>query len=214
MADEIIDFYKKAKEPEESQKPVEEQKETSVPEIPKSDEPFDRFLLELAEKLQKEKVITEKQQETFVEQIKEPVSTDPNENDPFKKFIGSFANILKEDELVNREENIKEATISFINKLKEQPDEPFIIKDENIVKFKQKKYLPPKIAKKVQKLPQPVKKEEPVVAEQTTDPVKEDPKEENTYVKELKTSDKTNKKITEKIKSVSDIKSIVEKLHS
>lgn len=211
MADEIIDFYKKAKEPEEPQKPIEEQKETPVPEIPKPDEPFDRFLLELAEKLQKEKVITEKQQETFVEQIKEPVSTDPNENDPFKKFIGSFANILKEDELVNREENIKEATISFINKLKEQPDEPFIIQDEVIIKPKQKKYLPPKIAKKVQKLPQPLKKEEPVVAEQADEPVKEETKEENTYVKELKTTDKTNKKIPEKIKSVSDIKSIVEK---
>lgn len=211
MADEIIDFYKKAKEPEEPQKPIEEQKETPVPEIPKPDEPFDRFLLELAEKLQKEKVITEKQQETFVEQIKEPVSTDPNENDPFKKFIGSFANILREDELVNREENIKEATISFINKLKEQPEEPFIIQDEILTKSKKQKYLPPKIAKKVQKLPQPVKKEEPVVAEQADEPVKEEPKDENSYVKELKTADKTNKKITEKIKSVSDIKSIVEK---
>jgi hypothetical protein len=211
VADEIIDFYKKAKEQEEPQKPIEEQKETPVPEIPKPDEPFDRFLLELAEKLQKEKVITEKQQETFVEQIKEPVSIDPNENDPFKKFIGSFANILKEDELVNREENIKEATINFINKLKEQPDEPFIIKDEQLVKSKKQKYLPPKIAKKVQKLPQPVKKEEPVVEEQADELVKEEPKDENKYVKELKTADKTNKKLPEKVKSVSDIKSIVEK---
>lgn len=207
MSDEIINFYKKAKEPEESQKPIEEQKETPVPEIPKPDEPFDRFLLELAEKLQKEKVITEKQQETFVEQIKEPVSTNPNENDPFKKFIGSFANILKEDELVNREENIKEATINFINKLKEQPEEPFVIKDEVIVKAKQQKYLPPKIAKKVQKLPQPIKKEEPVVAEQADEPVRD----ENAYVKELITTDKTNKKLPEKVKNVSDIKSIVEK---
>ena len=207
MSDEIIEFYKKVKEPEESQKPIEEQKETQVPEIPKTDEPFDRFLLELAEKLQKEKVITEKQQETFVEQIKEPVSTNPNENDPFKNFIGSFANILKEDELVNREENIKEATINFINKLKEQPEEPFVIKDEIIVKAKQKKYLPPTIAKKVQKLPQPVKKEEPVVEEQADEPVRD----ENAYVKELKTSDKTNKKLPEKVKNVSDIKSIVEK---
>lgn len=212
MSDEIIDFYKKAKEPEEPQKSIEEQKETPVPEIPKPDEPFDRFLLELAEKLQKEKVITEKQQETFVEQIKEPVSTDPNENDPFKKFIGSFANILKQDELVTREENIKEATISFINKLKEQPDEPFIIKDEPVIKTKKQKYLPPKIAKKVQNLPQPNKQEKPLVAEQTDELVKEEPKNnENQYVKELKTADKVNKKIPEKIKSVSDIKSIVEK---
>lgn len=207
MSDEIINFYKKAKEPEESQKPIEEQKEISVPEIPKPDEPFDRFLLELAEKLQKEKVITEKQQETFVEQIKEPVSTNPNENDPFKNFIGSFANILKEDELVNREGNIKEATINFINKLKEQPEEPFVIKDEVIVKAKQQKYLPPKIAKKVQKLPPPIKKEEPVVAEQAVELTRD----ENAYVKELITTDKTNKKLPKKVKNVSDIKSIVEK---
>lgn len=212
MSDEIIDFYKKAADTEEPQKPIEEQKETPAPVLPRPDEPFGKFLLELAEKLKNEKVITEKQQETFQEQIKQPVlEEDKNSDDPFKKFIGSFANILKQDELVNREENIKEATINFINKLKEQPEEPFIIEDQPFVKTK-KKYLPPTIAKKVQKLPQPIKKEEPVVAEQADEPVKEEqPKEENKYVQELKTADKSNKKLPEKIKSVSDIKSIVEK---
>jgi hypothetical protein len=211
VSDEIINFYKKASDTEEPQKPIEEQKETPAPALPQPDEPFDKFLLELAEKLKNEKVITEKQQETFEEQIKQPVlEEDKNSDDPFKKFIGSFANILKEDELVNREENIKEATISFINKLKEQPEEPFIIDDQPLVKTK-KKYLPPTIAKKVQKLPQVVKKEEPVVAEQADEPVKEEPKDENKYVQELKTADKSNKKLPEKIKSVSDIKSIVEK---
>jgi hypothetical protein len=211
VSDEIINFYKKAADTEEPQEPIVEQKETSAPVLPQPDEPFDKFLLELAEKLKNEKVITEKQQETFEEQIKQPVlEEDKNSDDPFKKFIGSFANILKGDELVNREENIKEATISFINKLKEQPEEPFIIDDQPLVKTK-KKYLPPTIAKKVQKLPQVVKKEEPVVAEQADEPVKEEPKDENKYVQELKTADKTNKKIPEKIKSVSDIKSIVEK---
>jgi len=211
VSDEIIDFYKKVSDTEEPQKPIEEQKETPAPVLPQPDEPFDKFLLELAEKLKTEKVITEKQQETFEEQIKQPVlEEDKNSDDPFKKFIGSFANILKQDELVNREENIKEATINFINKLKEQPEEPFIIKDQPFVKTK-KKYLPPTIAKKVQKLPQLIKKEEPVVAEQSDEPLKEEPKDENKYVQELKTADKTNKKIPEKIKSVSDIKSIVEK---
>jgi hypothetical protein len=211
VSDEIINFYKKAADTEEPQEPIEEQKETPAPALPQPDEPFDKFLLELAEKLKNEKVITEKQQETFEEQIKQPVlEEDKNSDDPFKKFIGSFANILKEDELVNREENIKEATISFINKLKEQPEEPFIIDDQLLVKTK-KKYLPPKIQQKVQKLPQVVKKEEPVVAEQADEPIKEEPKDENKYVQELKTADKTNKKIPEKIKSVSDIKSIVEK---
>ncbi len=211
MSDEIINFYKKVSDTEEPQEPIEEQKETPAPVLPQPDEPFDKFLFELAEKLKNEKVITEKQQETFEEQIKQPVlEEDKNSDDPFKKFIGSFANILKEDELVNREENIKEATISFINKLKEQPAEPFIIDDQPLVKTK-KKYLPPKIKQKVQKLPQVVKKEEPVVSEQADEPVKEEPKQENKYVQELKTADKTNKKLPEKIKSVSDIKSIVEK---
>jgi hypothetical protein len=211
VSDEIINFYKKAADTEEPQKPIEEQKETPAPALPQPDEPFDKFLLELAEKLKNEKVITEKQQETFEEQIKQPVlEEDKNSDDPFKKFIGSFANILKEDELVNREENIKEATISFINKLKEQPVEPFIIDDQPLVKTK-KKYLPPKIKQKVEKLPQVIKKEEPVVAEQADEPVKEEPKDENKYVQELKTADKSNKKLPEKIKSVSDIKSIVEK---
>jgi hypothetical protein len=211
VSDEIINFYKKAADTEEPQKPIEEQKETPAPVLPQPDEPFDKFLLELAEKLKNEKVITEKQQETFQEQIKQPVlEEDKNSDDPFKKFIGSFANILKQDELVNREENIKEATINFINKLKEQPEEPFIIDDQPLVKTK-KKYLPPKIKQKVEKLPQVVKKKEPVVAEQADEPVKEEPKDENKYVQELKTADKSNKKIPEKIKSVSDIKSIVEK---
>jgi hypothetical protein len=211
VSDEIINFYKKVSDTEEPQKPIEEQKEEPAPVLPRPDEPFDKFLLELAEKLKNEKVITEKQQETFEEQIKQPVlEEDKNSDDPFKKFIGSFANILKEDELVNREENIKEATISFINKLKEQPEEPFIIDDQPLVKTK-KKYLPPKIKQKVEKLPQVIKKEEPVVAEQADEPVKEEPKDENKYVQELKTADKSNKKLPEKIKSVSDIKSIVEK---
>ncbi len=211
MSDEIINFYKKVSDTEEPQEPIEEQKETPAPALPQPDEPFDKFLFELAEKLKNEKVITEKQQETFEEQIKQPVlEEDKNSDDPFKKFIGSFANILKEDELVNREENIKEATISFINKLKEQPEEPFIIDDQPLVKTK-KKYLPPKIKQKVEKLPQVIKKEEPVVAEQADEPVKEEPKDENKYVQELKTADKSNKKLPEKIKSVSDIKSIVEK---
>jgi hypothetical protein len=205
VSDEIINFYKKVKE--EPEEPIEEQKKELAPVLPQPDEPFDKFLLELAEKLKNEKVITEKQQEVFVEQVQQPVSEDTN--DPFKKFLDSFASNLKEDKIVNREENIKEATISFINKLKEQPAEPFIIKDQPLVKAKKKDYLPPKIKQKVDKLP---KKEEPVVEEQADEPIKEEPKEEeNKYVQELKTGDKSSKKVPEKIKSVSDVKSIVEK---
>jgi hypothetical protein len=211
VSDEIINFYKKVSGIEEPPKPIEEQKEQPAPILPLPDEPFDKFLLELAEKLKNEKVITEKQQETFKEEIKLPVTEDTkNSDDPFKKFIGSFADILKQDELVNREENIKEATISFINKLKEQPVEPFIIQNQPLVKTK-KNYLPSKIKQKAQKIPQVSKIQEPVVAEQTDIPVKEEPKDENKYVQELKTIDKSNKKLPEKIKNVSDIRSIVEK---
>jgi hypothetical protein len=204
VSDEIINFYKKAADTEEPQKPIEKQKEEPAPVLPQPDEPFDKFLLELAEKLKKEKVITEKQQEVFVEQVQQPISEDTN--DPFKKFLDSFASNLKEDKIVNREENIKEATISFINKLKEQPAEPFIIKDQPLVRAKKKDYLPQKFAKK---LPEPVI-EEPV-EEELVEPVEIlEPQTSNKYVQELQATDKVSKKqIPEKIKKLSDIKSVV-----
>jgi hypothetical protein len=204
VSDEIINFYKKAADTEEPQKPIEEQKEEPAPVLPQPDEPFDKFLLELAEKLKKEKVITEKQQEVFVEQVQQPISEDTN--DPFKKFLDSFASNLKEDKIVNREENIKEATISFINKLKEQPAEPFIIKDQPLVRAKKKDYLPQKFAKK---LPEPVI-EEPV-EEELVEPVEIlEPQTGNKYVQELQATDKVSKKqIPEKIKKLSDIKAVV-----
>jgi len=202
VSDEIINFYKKVKE--EPEEPIKEQKEELAPVLPQPDEPFDKFLLELAEKLKTEKVITEKQQEVFVEQVQQPVSEDTN--DPFKKFLDSFASNLKEDKIVNREENIKEATISFINKLKEEPQKPFIIKDQPLVKAKKKDYLPQKFAKK---LPEPVI-EEPV-EEELIEPIETvKPQTGNKYVQELQATDKVSKKqIPEKIKKLSDIKAVV-----
>jgi hypothetical protein len=202
VSDEIINFYKKVKE--EPEEPIKEQKEEPASVLPQLDEPFNKFLLELAEKLKKEKVITEKQQEVFVEQVQQPVSEDTN--DPFKKFLDSFASNLKEDKIVNREENIKEATISFINKLKEQPAEPFIIKDQPLVRAKKKDYLPQKFAKK---LPEPTV-EEPV-EEELVEPIETlEPQTGNKYVQELQATDKVSKKqIPEKIKKLSDIKAVV-----
>jgi hypothetical protein len=202
VSDEIINFYKKVKE--EPEEPIEEQKKELAPVLPQPDEPFDKFLLELAEKLKNEKVITEKQQEVFVEQVQQPVSEDTN--DPFKKFLDSFASNLKEDKIVNREENIKEATISFINKLKEEPQKPFIIKDQPLVKTKKKDYLPQKFAKK---LPEPAI-EEPV-EEELVEPIETlETQTGNKYVQELQATDKVSKKqIPEKIKKLSDIKAVV-----
>ena len=261
MADnDIIDFYKKADNGNTPEKPLKEQVETPEPAVsetiaipvpesndpfdkflynladkikdskpvipvvaeteqqPESqDEPFNKFLLELADKLQGEKVITKQQQLTLEEQVKQPTPADPDDDDPFKSFIGSFANILKQDELINREENIKEATINFINKLKEQPEEPFIIEDEIEVKpktkskVKNKKYLPPVLTKKTQKQVLPVQEKEPVVQEQSDTLVttKSQP-DDNSYVKELKQADK-NKLQIKKDKTSTDIKSVVEK---
>jgi len=202
VSDEIINFYKKVKE--EPGEPIKEQKEEPAPVLPQPNEPFDKFLLELAEKLKTEKVITEKQQEVFVEQVQQPISEDTN--DPFKKFLDSFASNLKEDKIVNREENIKEATISFINKLKEQPAEPFIIKDQPLVRAKKKDYLPQKFAKK---LPKPVI-EEPVEEELIESIETVEPQTGNKYVQELQATDKVSKKqIPEKIKKLSDIKAVI-----
>lgn len=205
MSDDIINLYKKAQDPEQPQKPILEQEEAPVPVMPEPDEPFDKFLVELAEKLKNEKKITPQQQEAFVEQVQQPI--EENTDNTFQKFLGDFANTLKQDKLVNREENIKEATISFINKLKEQPEKPFIIPDEKLpVKNKKKDYLPQKFAKK---LPEPVE-EEPVERE-FIEPVKTtEVKKDNKYVKELASGDKTNRKvIPEKDKKVSDIETVV-----
>ena len=124
MADnDIIDFYKKADTDSKPEEPLKEQVETPEPvvseavavSIPESNDPFDKFLFNLAEKLKTEKKITEQQQQQFNERVVKPTT---NPEDPFAKFLESFAGLVKEDENINKEDNIKEATIDFINKLK------------------------------------------------------------------------------------------------
>ena len=92
MADnDIIDFYKKADTNQTPEEPLKEQIETpelvvseavSVP-VPESNDPFDKFLFNLAEKLKTEKKITEQQQQQFNERVVQPTT---NPEDPFAKF--------------------------------------------------------------------------------------------------------------------------------
>lgn len=213
MADnDIIDFYKKADNDNKPEEPLKEQVETpepvvseavSVP-VPESNDPFDKFLFNLAEKLKTEKKITEQQQQQFNERVVQPTT---NPEDPFAKFLESFAGLVKEDENINKEENIKEATIDFINKLKnddffdykkEKPKED--VKPEP--KKKPKKYLPPKFVKKIEKV-----EEELPVTEQSTEPEPE--QSSNPYLKELQTADKKKSKVEDKISGLSDIKKII-----
>ena len=213
MADnDIIDFYKKADTDSKPEEPLKEQVETPEPvvseavavPVPESNDPFDKFLFNLAEKLKTEKKITEQQQLKFNERVVKPTT---NPEDPFAKFLESFAGLVKEDENINKEENIKEATIDFINKLKDDDffdrDIPKIIPK---VKSKSKKYLPPKFAKKIEK----VEEELPVI-EQSTEPEAEvkQPEPSNPYLKELQTADKKKNKIEDKISGLSDIKKII-----
>lgn len=213
MADnDIIDFYKKADNDSKPEEPLKEQVETPEPvvseavaaPVPESNDPFDKFLFNLAEKLKTEKKITEQQQLKFNERVVKPTT---NPEDPFAKFLESFAGLVKEDENINKEDNIKEATIDFINKLKNDDffdrDIPKIIPK---VKSKSKKYLPPKFAKKIET----VEEELPVI-EQSTEPEAEvkQPKSSNPYLKELQTADKKKNKIEDKISGLSDIKKII-----
>lgn len=211
MADEIIDFYKKATEPEETVEPIVEQKETPAPIPTVPSEPFDRFLFELADKLKNEKKITEQEQQQFNERVTQPTT---NPEDPFARFLESFAGIVKEDKNINREENIKNATINFINNLKNSDDffdreQAEVVEEPKEVKQEKKKnYLPPKFTKKIQKIEKPVIEQSAETVEEPTE--QEPPKPENAYVQELKTADKSKlSKVEKKISGLTDIKKII-----
>jgi len=192
VADEIIDFYKKATEPEETVEPIVEQKETPAPIPTVLSEPFDRFLFELADKLKNEKKITEQEQQQFNKRVTQPTT---NPEDPFARFLESFAGIVKEDKNINRDENIKNATINFINNLKNNDDffdreqAQVVEKPKEVKQEKKKNYLPPKFAKKIQKIEKPVIEQSAETVEEPTE--QEPPKPENAYVQELKTADKS-----------------------
>ena len=83
MADnDIIDFYKKADTDSKPEEPLKEQVETPEPvvseavavPVPESNDPFDKFLFNLAEKLKTEKKITEQQQLKFNERVVKPTT--------------------------------------------------------------------------------------------------------------------------------------------
>lgn len=215
MSDEIINFYKKSSTNEvdvnESipvQEPVIEQIES------KPLDPFENFLQTLAVNIEKTKAYEPSKTEEMV--------SESTEEDPFAKFLTNVADIIKKDEKVQTDEQIKEATIGFINKLKEEP----AIEEKPVITKKQKNsYLPKKFIKKLPKKAiketAVVKTEIPTIDLNTGLPESiQDVKEEvipetdnntdNTYVKELKTIDKS-KKIPDKVTKPGDIKALIEK---
>ena len=191
MSDDIIDFYKKVIDQVAPDNTTSD--DIKITEI--SADPFQHFLHTLAENIEK----TEPKEFKQVEE-QETIT------DPFAKFLSSMASIVKEDKKVQTDEQIKEATIGFINKLKSTEEE-----------------VPEVITPVVKKLPKKakvdvVKKQKtpsfnletglPEIQEQKiTEPYI---KKENSYVKELSLADK-NKKIPDKIAKATDIKSIIEK---
>jgi len=196
MSDDVINFYKSASEEEpiisEEVTPVEVKSE---PIEISEDDPLQAVFQTLVENLQKTKAsdFNKPDEET----------TDA----PFAKFLGNVANIIKQDEKIQTDEQIKEATIDFINKIKDEDLKPVEVKK------RRSSYVPAKLIKnypkkKTSKLPvieaEVEKKEEPVVEE-----VKE-PTVRNAYVKELKTSDNKTRRAPAPSKPT-DIKSIIEK---
>jgi len=196
MSDDVINFYKSASEEEpiisEEVTPVEVKSE---PIEISEDDPLQAVFQTLVENLQKTKAsdFNKPDEET----------TDA----PFAKFLGNVANIIKQDEKIQTDEQIKEATIDFINKIKDEDLKPVEVKK------RRSSYVPAKLIKnypkkKPSKLPvieaEVEKKEEPVVEE-----VKE-PTVRNAYVKELKTSDNKTRRAPAPSKPT-DIKSIIEK---
>ena len=201
MSDDIINFYKNASDTEE---PVKE--EVILEEIKpdpieiSEDDPLQAVFQTLVENLQKTKA------SEFNKPIEEIV--EEGNEEPFAKFLGNVANIIKEDSKLQTDEQIKEATIGFINK----------IKNEDLTSTEEKKrrssYVPAKFLKNYPKKrgskisiiePKEEVKEEPVVEE-----VEEVPTVRNAYVKELKTRDDKVRKVHTPSKPT-DLKTLVEK---
>ena len=205
MSDDIINFYKNAVEVEE---PV---KEEIVPEVVteevkpepievSEDDPLQAVFQTLVENLQKTKAseFNKPKEETVVES-----------DDPFQKFLGNVANIIKQDDKIQTDEQIKEATIGFINKIRDEDLKPVEVKKRRT------SYAPAKLLKNYPKKklnkpsvvvvePKEEVKEEPVVEET------EEPTVRNSYVKELKTRDDKTRKVHTPGKPT-DLKTLVEK---
>jgi len=200
MSDDIINFYKKASDVEEVVPEIvtEEVKSESI-EVPE-DDPLQTVFQTLVENLQKTKA-------SEFNKPKEEIIEESNE-EPFAKFLGNVANIIREDSKLQTDEQIKEATIGFINKIKDKDLKPVEEKKKRIP------YAPAKLLKnypkkKLNKLPtviepKEVVKEEPVVEEV------EEPTVRNAYVKELKTKDDKVRKNHTPGKPT-DLKTLVEK---
>ena len=210
MSDDIIDFYKKVVD---QVNPENTTSDNSKQEI--IADPFQRFLSTLAENLEK----TEPKEFKQIEEQEEVT-------DPFAKFLSNMASIVKEDKKVQTDEQIKEATIGFINKLKTDNNVSEVETQEEVIPVVKK--LPKKANVKVTEkqntvtnkipsfntetgLPEIQEQKEVESVTQTQPVAAETPvKSNNTYVKELSQADK-NKKIPEKIAKGTDIKSIIEK---
>lgn len=223
MSDDIISFYKKP-----SNDHVDESTELSVNEpvvTEETSDPFHGFLNTLAETIKKTKANEFNKTEQTASNITEA-------KDPFDNFLVNVASIIKKDEKIQTDEQIKEATIGFIEKLKEEP-----VTEGTSSKKQKAKYLPNKLLKKIaakkSKAPLPVinletglpevddisaavseQKEETIVQKVNTvteDVVEEtEPQTNNTYVKQLETIDK-NKREKNKITKPGDIKGLIEK---
>ena len=206
MSDDIINFYKNASDTEETVKEeviseeIEPVEVKSEPVEISEDDPLQAVFQTLVENLQKTKA-------SEFNKPKEEIIEEGNE-EPFAKFLGNVANIIKEDSKLQTDEQIKEATIGFINK----------IKDEDLKPVEEKKrrssYVPAKLLKNYPKKrgskipivePKEEIKEEPVVEE-----VEEVPVIRNAYVKELKTKDDKTRKVHTPGKPT-DLKTLVEK---
>ena len=217
MSNEIIDFYKKVLEEKNTDNKkdsieeteiidkVEESTDESIILPETSEEPFDNFLLKLSEKIEENatKIIVEETPILEPEPIIEiPVVSPVEDENPFNNFLKSFVETVENDKL-KKEESIKEDTINFINQLKNEP------KISTKIKRKLDKKNKPKVKLKENKIEevQYIKEEDDVRDE----PIVNEPEvsDDNDYVKELESTDKSETKITNKVDKHSNIKNII-----
>lgn len=204
MSEDIIEYYKQAntvKDTGSVAAPVDvvEVREEVIDitqDIKPPEDPFERFLYTLNKNL-KDKTVAQSQ---VVEEERDSIEESTpvvEEADPFGNFIDKLQGIVKSQ----KEQSIKDATLDFINELKNED----LVDEDKSAKAVSQEDEPP--------LETPIAKPQipPVVKQKEQEAVKEEPKQEDAekpYVKELQAIGET-KKAPKKATKPNDIKALI-----
>ena len=169
MSQEIIDYYRKANDEKKGSKTVikqlAEQKNSEIPQKPSNNnEPFQSFVLQLAEKIQKDK----QRQETIIEAV----------TNIFSVSATPVIESASEPIIIPAEEKLKKAAALLIKELKNNKPE---LKE-------------PEVSEEIAEPEEEKQEEETTLAENPKEEPESKSEEDNSYVKELQSQENKQQK--------------------